>query len=230
MVALLSSNVYKFKTIETGPERVTYSGWWPGEDPETSTWDIERATRAGWVPQIDPDTGKFKVNQYGKLIGNEKYLTQPEEMLWAKAATTVCKRLAPDVLLGIANTVEDLESEPDPDPVRVRSERVRAAEIGDTAATGAPKVGGKFTAWGGYIMGRHLDLDPPRRIVQEWTTTEWPTGSPPSKLEWTFVEKSGGTEVKMVHSEVPLAQVESYRRGWIDYYWVPLKKYFAARS
>ncbi len=138
MVALLKSKGYKFKTIETGPERVTYSGWWPGEEPETSTWDIERATKAGFVPQVDPKTGEFARNQYGKLIGNEKYLTQPEEMLWAKAASTVCRRLAPDVLLGIAHTVEDLESEPEPDPVRVRSERVQVAEILDQAAESAP--------------------------------------------------------------------------------------------
>lgn len=147
MVALLKSKGYKFKTIESGPERVTYSGWWPGEDPETSTWDIERATTAGFVPTIDEATGKYKTKKfngangnYEKLIGNEKYLTQPEEMLWAKAATTVCKRLAPDVLLGIAHTVEDLESEPDPEPVRVQSERVRTAEMLDTGEQDAPKV------------------------------------------------------------------------------------------
>jgi hypothetical protein len=141
MVALLKSKGYKFRTVESGPERVTVEGWWPGEDPEPSTWTIQRAIDAGFVPQTDPDTGKFKVNQYGKLIGNEKYLTQPEEMLWAKAASTVCRRLAPDVLLGIGHTVEDLESEPDLDPVRVKSERVQAAEIlkqGD--APEAPKV------------------------------------------------------------------------------------------
>jgi hypothetical protein len=152
MVALLKSKGYKFKTIETGPERVTYSGWWPGEDPETSTWDIERADRAGFIPKIDPDTGKYKTKKfdgpsgkYEKLIGNEKYLTQPEEMLWAKAATTVCKRLAPDVLLGIAHTVEDLESEPDPDPVRVRSERMYTDRVSDAEV--ADSMPSKVQRW-----------------------------------------------------------------------------------
>lgn len=150
MVALLKAKGYKFRTDEAGPERCTVTGWWPGEEPETSTWDIERATRAGFVPTIDPETGKYKTKkfsgpngQYEKIIGNEKYITQPEELLWAKAATTVCRRLAPDVLLGIGRTVEDLESEtePDPDPVRVRSERVQVAEIlAEEAAAEAPKV------------------------------------------------------------------------------------------
>ena len=150
MVALLKAKGYKFRTVESGPESVTVEGWLPGEEPETSTWDIERATQAGFVPTIDPETSKYKTKKfngqngsYEKLIGNEKYLTQPEEMLWAKAASTVCRRLAPDVLLGIGRTVEDLESEtePDPEPVRVRSERVTAAEILEQAAEpDAPKV------------------------------------------------------------------------------------------
>ncbi|WP_406234966.1 hypothetical protein [Nocardia sp. NBC_01009] len=129
MVALLRAKGYKFKTVESGPAKVTVSGWWPGDDPETSTWTIERAIEAGYVPQIDPKTGEFARNKWDKLIGNEKYLTQPEEMLWAKAAATVCRRLAPDVLLGISHTAEDAESEPAPDPVRVQSERVSAADV-----------------------------------------------------------------------------------------------------
>lgn len=145
MVALLKSKGYKFRTDEAGPERCTVTAWWPGEEPETSTWDIERAMKAGFIPTVDPQTGKYKTKKftgpngpYEKLIGNEKYLTQPEEMLWAKAASTVCRRLAPDALLGIGRTVEDLESEPEPDPVRVRSERVQVAEILDQAAESEP--------------------------------------------------------------------------------------------
>jgi hypothetical protein len=30
----------------------------------------------------------------------------------------------------------------------------------------------------------------------------------------------------MIHSKVPVEQAESYRQGWIDFYWEPLKKYF----
>ncbi|MGH9722112.1 MAG: SRPBCC domain-containing protein [Bryobacteraceae bacterium] len=97
-------------------------------------------------------------------------------------------------------------------------------------ATGAARAGSKFTAWDGYITGKHLELEKGKRIVQEWTTSEWPEGQEPSRIEWTFNAKKGGTEVTMVHSKVPASQVESYRQGWIDYYWEPLKQHFAARS
>lgn len=100
-------------------------------------------------------------------------------------------------------------------------------EMTGSKATAGPKVGDKFTAWDGYISGKNLELDPGKRILQEWQTTEWPEGAPPSHLEWTFAEKDGGTEVTMVHSKVPASQAESYRQGWIDYYWTPMKEYFA---
>lgn len=94
-------------------------------------------------------------------------------------------------------------------------------------ATAAANVGGSFTAWDGYISGTNLELEEGKRIVQDWQTTEWPAGAAPSHLEWTFTGKDGGTEVTMVHSNVPASQSESYRQGWIDYYWTPMKAYFA---
>jgi activator of HSP90 ATPase len=93
-------------------------------------------------------------------------------------------------------------------------------------ATCDPKVGGEFTAWDGYISGRNLELEKGKRILQEWSTTEWPDGYPPSKLEFTFRKVKGGTEIKMVHSDIPEEQAEEYKQGWIDNYWKPLKTYF----
>jgi activator of HSP90 ATPase len=93
-------------------------------------------------------------------------------------------------------------------------------------ATSNPKVGGKFTAWDGYISGKHLKLEKARRIIQEWKTTEWPSGYPPSRVEFTLKEIEGGTELTMVHSDVPGEQVDSYRQGWTDFYWKPIKQYF----
>jgi activator of HSP90 ATPase len=93
-------------------------------------------------------------------------------------------------------------------------------------ATGKPRVGGRFTAWDGYISGKHLKLKPGERIVQEWRTSEWPEGHPPSIVEITLRKLREDTMLRMVHSKVPAEQVESYRQGWIDFYWEPLKRYF----
>lgn len=93
-------------------------------------------------------------------------------------------------------------------------------------ATGEGKVGGKFTAWDGYISGKFLELDEGKKIVQEWITTEWPEGYPPSRFELTFREVKEGTEVLMVHSDVPAEQAGELEEGWNESYWKPLKTYF----
>ena len=87
-------------------------------------------------------------------------------------------------------------------------------------------VGGKFSAWNGYITGKNVKLENSRRIVQEWQTTEWPTGYSPSVLEIIFRPRGKGTEVHMIQKNVPLSQAKYYEKGWFDFYWEPLKKYF----
>jgi activator of HSP90 ATPase len=93
-------------------------------------------------------------------------------------------------------------------------------------ATCDARVGGKYTAWDGYIFGKNLVLNKGKKIIQEWKTTEWPNGYPPSVVEFDFKEKGKGTELTLVQKEVPEEQAESYHQGWIDYYWEPLKEYF----
>jgi activator of HSP90 ATPase len=93
-------------------------------------------------------------------------------------------------------------------------------------ATCNAKVGGKFTAWDGYISGKNLELVRGKKIVQEWITTDWPRGYSPSRLELTLRKVKEDTEISMVHSTVPAEQAEALKQGWHDFYWEPLKEYF----
>jgi len=100
------------------------------------------------------------------------------------------------------------------------------AEFTGSPATGTPRVGGRFTAWDGYISGKFLELEEGKKVVHEWMTTEWPVGYPPSLVELTLKEKGKRTELTMVHSRAPAGQAKEYAQGWKDYYWEPLKEYF----
>ena len=80
------------------------------------------------------------------------------------------------------------------------------SEFTDSNATGKPVVGGKFTAWDGYIFGTFLELEEGKRVVQEWKSTDFPEDYPPSKLELIFRAVPKGTEIIMVHSNVPKDQ------------------------
>jgi activator of HSP90 ATPase len=103
---------------------------------------------------------------------------------------------------------------------------------GHTAMTGSPAevdplVGGKFTAWDRYIQGETLVAEPFQRILQAWRTTEFPEDSPDSRLEILIEELNDGALVTLLHSEIPEGQGESYRQGWEEYYFEPMKRYFS---
>jgi len=103
-----------------------------------------------------------------------------------------------------------------------------AAFTGDSAEISS-RVGGKIAAGDGYIHGKNLGLVKGKKIVQAWATTEWPDGYPPSRLQITLKKTKGGTRLEMVHSKVPAEQRDYYAQGWKDYYWEPLKSYFAGK-
>lgn len=101
---------------------------------------------------------------------------------------------------------------------------------GHTAMTGSAakataRVGAAFSAWDGYISGKNLELSP-TRILQSWRTTEFPDDAPDSVLEILLEKSRGGTKVTLIHTDIPAGQAASYRQGWMDFYFKPMKEYF----
>ncbi|HEY7957739.1 MAG TPA: SRPBCC domain-containing protein [Polyangia bacterium] len=94
------------------------------------------------------------------------------------------------------------------------------------AATAEPHVGGRFSAWDGYIRGTNLALEPGRRIVQAWRSADFPEGSPDSRLEILLEADPAGTRVTLIHSEIPEGQAADYEQGWRDHYFQPMRQYF----
>ena len=119
------------------------------------------------------------------------------------------------------------------DPVEVYEALVdpgKHSEFTGSPASGSRRVGGLFTAWDGYITAKNIELEKGKRIVQDWKTSEWPEGYPPSRLEITLAAKKNGTQLTMNQSRVPAEQVEKYRGGWVESYWDPLKEYFSGKK
>ncbi len=94
-----------------------------------------------------------------------------------------------------------------------------------------PAQGGAFSTWDGYIQGTNLELEPHRRIVQAWRTTDFPAGSPDSRLE-VILEPAGEAETKLTlrHTEIPVGQGQEYLQGWRDYYFTPMQVYFGDQA
>jgi len=90
-----------------------------------------------------------------------------------------------------------------------------------------PTVGGRFSAWDGYIEGSNLILEPFQRIVQAWRTSEFPADSADSRLEVLLEAAKGGTRITLIHTEIPEGQGQDYLKGWEEFYFEPMQKYFA---
>jgi activator of HSP90 ATPase len=91
------------------------------------------------------------------------------------------------------------------------------------------RVGGAFSAWDGYISGKTLELEQDSRIVQSWRTTDFDPDDLDSTLEVLLQKAKGGTKVTLVHTNIPAGHGEEYRKGWIDFYFKPMKEHFASK-
>jgi len=86
--------------------------------------------------------------------------------------------------------------------------------------------GGAFKLFGGYIMGRQVELVPNERIVQAWRTGGWDSGIY-SIARFELVEQGSGTKIIFDHTGFPPGEAEALASGWKAHYWNPLDKLLA---
>jgi uncharacterized protein YndB with AHSA1/START domain len=88
------------------------------------------------------------------------------------------------------------------------------------------EVGGAFSLFGGYIVGRHIELVPNERIVQAWRTGEWKPGVY-SVARFELIEQSSATKLVFDHTGFPEGAAQHLAEGWKMNYWEPLEKFLA---
>jgi uncharacterized protein YndB with AHSA1/START domain len=94
----------------------------------------------------------------------------------------------------------------------------------------SPQEGADFTAWDGYISGKNLKLEPDRRIVQSWRTSQFADTDPDSQIEVMLEQTPEGTRVTLHHTNVPDGHTSYRDGGWQDHYFEPMKAFFAGRT
>jgi hypothetical protein len=116
MVALAQGHGHEVWTEKSTDAEVIVCGRRKGaEHVERAVWTIARARTAGYTT-------------------NKKYASNPQEMLYSKAAAEIARKIAADVLAGVPYSVEDLELD-QPAPTSTVS---RAAERKTTAKRATP--------------------------------------------------------------------------------------------
>jgi len=88
------------------------------------------------------------------------------------------------------------------------------------------KVGSSFSAYDGYITGKNELLHMNKRIIQSWRTTDFTEEDIDSKVEIHLEKVEKGTKLIIMHSDLPEDTGKTYRKGWRDYYFKPMKEYF----
>ncbi len=102
-----------------------------------------------------------------------------------------------------------------------------------SAATGATakiqkKVGSPFSAWDGYCFGKILHFVEGKCVIQTWRAEDWDKTDEDSLLMIFFRNSGKGCELEMVHTNVPPQHAPGLKKGWVEYYWKPLKEYLKA--
>jgi activator of HSP90 ATPase len=97
---------------------------------------------------------------------------------------------------------------------------------GSKATNISREAGGAFSLFGGYIVGRQLELAPGERIVQAWRVGSWdPANYSIAKFELT--EQGSDTRLVFDHTGFPQGQAEHLAGGWKANYWEPLAKFLS---
>jgi activator of HSP90 ATPase len=86
--------------------------------------------------------------------------------------------------------------------------------------------GGSFSAFGGYITGRQIELVPSARIVQAWRVGSWDNGVY-SIARFVLSANGAGATIQFDHTGFPVGQADHLAAGWKGNYWDPLRKYLA---
>lgn len=103
------------------------------------------------------------------------------------------------------------------------------AKFTGAKAMNTGKVGGKFTAWDGYIDGVNIKLVPGKEIIQTWHAADWDEGIY-SKIIFKFKPHKAGTKLEFSQTGVPDEHYASIKQGWYDNYWDLLHSELAQES
>ncbi|KAF8941276.1 hypothetical protein BGZ58_000561 [Dissophora ornata] len=88
-----------------------------------------------------------------------------------------------------------------------------------------PKVGAKFSFFGGNVSGENKELVEDKKIVQSWRLGSWPSGHY-STVTMDISQSTNSTVIKFKQEGVPIGEQEITRQNWSNYYWAEIKRTF----
>ena len=83
--------------------------------------------------------------------------------------------------------------------------------------------GSEFSIWDGSIVGKNLEFEENKKIVQQW----YFDGQPEESIVTIKLHPDKkGTSVELKHTNIPDADYKDFVEGWDDSYFGPLGDFF----
>ncbi|WP_207425588.1 SRPBCC domain-containing protein [Pedobacter sp. SYSU D00535] len=83
--------------------------------------------------------------------------------------------------------------------------------------------GSEFSLWDGSIVGRNLEFEEGKKIVQEWYFGDQ---SEPSVVTIKLHPHKDGTSVELRHTNIPDQDYDDIVEGWNDTYFGSLEEFY----
>ncbi len=91
------------------------------------------------------------------------------------------------------------------------------------------KVGGKVSAYDGWIKAINVELVPDKIIVQRWRGDDWPKDHY-SVAKFILRKSKSGTKLIFTQTGVPEDVYVDIKDGWVAYYWQKMEKIFSSQK
>jgi activator of HSP90 ATPase len=91
------------------------------------------------------------------------------------------------------------------------------------AVTMSTEPGAEFSMWEGSIIGKNLELEEGKKIVQQW----YFDGQPEASIVTIKLHSDKkGTSAELRHTNIPDQDYDSFAEGWDSSYFGPLAEFF----
>ena len=86
------------------------------------------------------------------------------------------------------------------------------------------QAGAEFSLWEGSIVGKNLEFDPGKKIVQQWYFGDQPQASIVTILLHPHKQ---GTSVELTHTNIPDEDYDDIIQGWNEAYFGSLQEFYS---
>lgn len=91
------------------------------------------------------------------------------------------------------------------------------------AAEMSEEPGSEFSMWDGSIVGKNLEFEKGKKIVQQWYFDQ----EEPSIVTIKLHEHKQGTSVEIRHSNIPDNEYDDIEEGWTHSYMAALDEFYS---